>query len=408
MEKTLLRRPDESQDAYLLRIGSLKESGILPYTWPQLTMVLNSEVPEIPHPFNESTWRKRYQALSSQASYNKDYTVDENDIQNVAKEEEFLDDDLEEEFETHKKTVRLRDQRYALNRIVRSEARKDAILDLFRSTISRYNNTQPPEVCEKKAGERAVYALLSDIHYGIAFESSAGSYNSDIARSRVIDYAIQIARIGNEQQASDCYVSLLGDMISGTIHAPIRMENRENAVEQVVGVSELIADFLYILANNFRTVYVNSVSGNHSRIETIAENSLRAEKLDALIPWYCKAKLEKVDNITFVDNVIDDTICSFDIFGKSYVGVHGDYDKDLAKTATRIERFTKDHVDYMIAGHLHVPSLQIDDHGYIRNGSVCGSGDDFTMRNRLYGNPCQVCMTVTEDGVESVWPVALK
>ena len=407
MEKTLFRRPEETADAYLLRIGSLKNSGILPYTWSQLAMILNTEVQELAHPLDESTWRKKYQALNLQATYNVEPDLKENELQNISNEEYMNNVDMDA-FEDSKETIRLRDERHALNRIVRSEARKDAILDLFKSSIQRYDKTTPPVYAEVEDKERAIYALLSDIHYGIEFTSSAGKYSSDIARFRVLDYARRIAQIGMEQHAQDCYVSLLGDMISGVIHAPIRIENRENAVEQVVGVSELVSDFLYILSCSFRTVYVNAVSGNHSRIEVIADNSLRAEKLDALVPWYCKAKLENVSNVIFVDNTIDNTICSFCIYEKNYVGVHGDYDKDLAKTAMNVERLMRDPVDYIVAGHLHVPNVTLNDRGYIRNGSVCGSGDDYTMRNRLFGSPYQLCMAVTEDGIESIWPIALQ
>ena len=87
--------------------------------------------------------------------------------------------------------------------------------------------------------------MLSDIHYGIAFDSYSGKYNSAIARERVMNYADEIIRIGHINKVSNCFVSLMGDLISGVIHTTIRVENRENLIEQVVGVSELVADFLY-------------------------------------------------------------------------------------------------------------------------------------------------------------------
>lgn len=51
-------------------------------------------------------------------------------------------------------------------------------------------------------------------------------------------YADAIIRIGKDSGAKDCYVSLMGDLISGVIHTTIRIENRENLIEQVTGVSE--------------------------------------------------------------------------------------------------------------------------------------------------------------------------
>lgn len=86
-------------------------------------------------------------------------------------------------------------------------------------------------------------------------------------------YADSIIRIGKNAGAQDCYVSLMGDLISGVIHTTIRIENRENLIEQVVGVSELIAAFLQRLSTHFENVIVNSVDGNHSRVEFSADDA---------------------------------------------------------------------------------------------------------------------------------------
>ena len=220
-------------------------------------------------------------------------------------------------------------------------------------------------------------------------------------------YANTIVKIGKTNGAEECYVSLMGDLISGVIHTTIRVENRENLIEQIVGVSELISMFLKRLAGHFKHVYVNSVDGNHSRVETSAGDALRAEKLDALIPWYCKTKLQNLDNVYFCDNDVDSSIGDFSIFGKTYVCVHGDMDADLKTSATRIETILGSKIDYILAGHMHVADMRIENTGFIRNGSVCGSGDEYTIKKRLFGPPVQVCMIVSEAGVESVHPVKL-
>jgi hypothetical protein len=107
----------------------------------------------------------------------------------------------------------------------------------------------------------------------MTFDNYFGRFNSDIAASRVMHYASEIVRIGKLNNASVCYVSLMGDMVSGTIHSTIRIENKENAIEQVIGVSELVSDFLHFLSGHFEKVYVNSVSGNHSRIDPKSDDS---------------------------------------------------------------------------------------------------------------------------------------
>lgn len=138
-----------------------------------------------------------------------------------------------------------------------------------------------------------------------------------------------------------------------------------------------------------------------------ADDALRSEKLDALIPWYCKTKLQCVDNIIFQDNTLDSSIGSMSIFGKMYVCVHGDMDNDLKASAQRIEQMSGHKIDYLLAAHMHVADARLENIGYIRNGSVCGSGDEYTVKKRLFGPPVQVCMIVSPNGVEAIHPVKL-
>lgn len=39
-------------------------------------------------------------------------------------------------------------------------------------------------------------------------------------------------------------------------------------------------------------------------------------------------------------------------------------------------------IDYMLAGHMHVADARFENTGFIRNGSVCGSGDEYTVKKR--------------------------
>ena len=126
------------------------------------------------------------------------------------------------------------------------------------------------------------------------------------------------------------------------------------------------------------------------------------------MPWYSKARLEKIDNVIFKDNQYDSTISNFNIYGKNYIAVHGDMDPDLKTSALRIERMMGERLHYILAGHMHIPDIRIEDVGYLRNGSVCGSGDEYTMKKRLFGPPCQVCLIVSAKGVEAIHPVVLK
>lgn len=395
MQDILLTRLDgETLEQCLWRLGSIKKSGQADITWEHIAEFLNDEF-DLMH--DESAYRKKYKRLARAAAvkeveaiYDGDYTAT-----------------LKNRFrELEKQRILIGEEKSEYRKDLREEARSDAFMQQLTEAIRKYEPVEIPEA-EKPSSQHALYAMLSDIHYGLSFSSYYNKYSPEIAQRRVMTYAQKLCEIGKEHNISTICVSLLGDLISGNIHLPIRLENRGNAISQVVGVSELIAAFLYQLAENFQEVIVTDVSGNHSRLETNVDNALRSERLDALIPWYCKAKLEKVENIKFCSNEIDPTISFLEIFGKSYVAVHGDFDPDMKASALKISQLIGRKVDYFLAGHMHVADMRIEDVGYIRNGAVVTGGDEYTSKKRLFGPATQVCMLVSEKGVDAIYPVLL-
>lgn len=390
--------------AVLYQLGQDKERGTLQATWDEIAAMMNELFRGGQKQETESSWRKKYARLRDSILEGEVEVPTKDDADNVIDFAPMRS--IIRDFE--KERMRQRDERMAYTRELRSQSRQDAILDLFRETIQRFPQSEPPKAPKDVRRPKAVYAMLSDIHYGLTFSSYVGTYNSDIAKARVMRYADEIVLAGKREKASVCFVSLMGDMISGIIHPTIRIENKENAIEQVVGVSELVATFLYYLAGHFEQVFVNSVDGNHSRLDENLENSLRKEKLDALIPWYCKAKLAKQENIVFADASFDATVATYEIGRKLFVAVHGDMEKDLKTTANALEKVMGRHIDYLLAGHMHVPEMRAEDTMYVRNGSVCGSGDEYTMKKRLFCPPYQVFMILNDIGeVESIHTVNL-
>lgn len=393
-EIVLTRLDNETLEQCLWRLGSLKKSGTADITWNHISDFLNEEF-DLMH--GESAYRKKFKRMMRAAQVRELESIYEGDYSATTKQR------LRE---LEKQRMRINEERNAYRKDLRNEAKTEALIQELTEAIQRYEPiaVELPATSEK---QRAIYAMLSDIHYGLNFSSYYNKYSPEIAHRRVMTYAQKLCDIGREHGANTICVSILGDLISGNIHLPIRLENRGNAIMQVVGVSELIAEFLLHLAKNFANVVVTNVSGNHSRLDTNPDNALRAERLDALIPWYCKAKLEKIENITFGENEIDPTISYLEIYGKNYVAVHGDFDPDMKTSALRISQLIGKKVDYFLAGHMHVADMRIEDTAYIRNGAVVTGGDEYTSKKRLFGPAVQVCMLVSDNGVEAIYPVAL-
>lgn len=378
---------------YLWRIGVLKDHSIISMTWGEIGKILNETFYENKDEYkSDSYWRKTYKKLKD-SGYK-----DENEVS-------FEDPLITFSDGIEQKKVIARDERNAKARMVRSSARENNLLAILEDEIKRF---EPIEFKEEKIvsykNNNAVYALLSDIHYGMSFDSIGGKYNPEIAKSRLNDYANEIIRIGRETNAHECYISMLGDLISGLIHNTIRIENTENVIKQTIEISEYIAEFIHHVAKSYDKVYVNSVCGNHSRM-SLKEDALNGERLDAIIPWYCKTKLENAHNVFFIDAFDDCTINGFRINGKNYIAVHGDFDKLKTNVIDFVTRITNEKVDTVVMGHGHVSKTEIGRTNIIENGCVSGSGDEFCIKNRLYGIPSQICMVVSERGIESIHPV---
>lgn len=304
--------------------------------------------------------------------------------------------------------IQLRDERAAWNAQNRIDARVTQKLDYLEGSLKelgekKYIPISNDYVCG--ISDNDLLVVLSDLHIGQTFSSLWGEYNSDIAKERMNQYLENIIRIAQTYNAENCYVSIQGDLISGSIHKSIQVSNRENVIDQIKMASELITDFCYELSGIFNKVIITNVSGNHSRMEK-KEEALHDERLDDLIGWIVGSSLNHIDNIEFQKNDIDNGIASLNIRGKEYVAVHGDYDEysanGVAKLCLMLHR-----VPYaIIYGHLHRCSVdETNGVKMIRGGSLAGAGDSYTIEKRLSGKPSQMVCVCNKNGIESYHPI---
>ena len=206
-------------------------------------------------------------------------------------------------------------------------------------------------------------------------------------------------------------VVLLGDQISGNIHNTIQVSNRENVIDQIEIASEIITWFCVELAKIFPFVHVYECAGNHSRLVSNKELAIHDERLDNLITWIVKKLTSHIDTIKVHDhkyNRIDSGISVFELYGKEYVAVHGDYDV-LNKTGVGNLSMMLGRIPYAIMnGHNHYPSnTDINGVKLIQGGSMAGSGDDYTIEKRLSGKPNQTILVCDENGIDCIYNVEL-
>lgn len=309
--------------------------------------------------------------------------------------------------ELQKERQRLSDQRAALNKLIRERSRQEELNDIIVSAI---NTGCLPELnytpSEPYFSDNDLLISLNDIHYGANVKNYWNTYNSDVAVDMIKRYLDKILAIADRHGSQNCIVWANGDLISGNIHHSITVTNKENVIEQLVGVSELIANFLSELSRHFVSVKFVSVAGNHSRLEP-KDMALRDERLDDLVEWYLAARLQNFDNIKIGgDEKIDSSVYLVDVRGNTYAGVHGDYDVSKEKMAS-LQALAGRKISAVLLGHIH-ENMTGSSQGVkiVRAGSFLGM-DDLCVTRRIVSRPEQIVCVCDEDGIQCCYDVPL-
>ena len=300
------------------------------------------------------------------------------------------------------------DQRNAFNKLVRERSRQEELNEILVAAIQSGNLLQLNyEYHEVIPSDNDLLVSLNDIHYGATVNNYWNTYNSDICREMMRRYLDNVIQIAHTHGSENCVVWANGDEISGNIHKSITVTNKENVIEQIKGVSELIAEFIAELSKHFATVTFVSVAGNHSRLDPNKDNALVSERLDDLIEWYLAARLQSFENVIIGGGEkVDETMYLIDVRGKTYCGVHGDFDGSPSKIQA-LQTMARKPLYAVLSGHLH--HCKMDDVQGIRTimaGSFLGM-EDYCVQKRIYGRPEQMVCVCDETGVRCSYNVGL-
>lgn len=310
--------------------------------------------------------------------------------------------------ELRKERQKFYDMRAAFNKVVRERSRQEELNEILTAAVR--SGDLPSLSYERtyiEPSDNDLLCSLNDIHYGIDVHNAWNTYNPEVCREMMKNYLDRIISIAERHRSENCYVFSNGDAISGRIHPTIQIANRENAIEQVKGVSELIAEFLAELSAHFRKVIFVSVAGNHSRLDT-KENSPIDERLDDLVDWYLSARLQNFENVVIGGcEKIDSTMYLLNIRGKVYAGVHGDFDAGATKIAA-LQAMARRPLYAVLSGHLHHNRIdEVQGVKTIMAGSFIGM-DDYCIRQRIYGHPQQLVCVCDDSGVVCTYDIPLK
>ena len=305
-----------------------------------------------------------------------------------------------------KERIKLSDARVDYNRLIRQEARKESYADMVKNIICQ--NVEPINIPVHYTLFNSTTDLLchlTDIHTGIEIHNWKNDFDEDVLRNRIEKFTSDILDIRGQHNSENCYL-VIGEIISGLIHSNLRLQNNMDLMEQFKYVSELISAMLTRIANHFNHIYVYVTPGNHSRISPKKEESLDGENMDVLLPFYLKARLQNIENISICENTIEPEIAMFNIRGNNVFAAHGHKDNP----SSVVQNFTMlfgIKPDIVLLGHRHTNGLTtVYDTKVIESGCVSGT-DQFAMSIRKANRPEQTVSVIGEDGLICLYDIKL-
>ena len=305
--------------------------------------------------------------------------------------------------ELKKERVKLSDLNSMINKKIREQSRHENMLECAREIAKDFNQSKPllsnPPIM--KSGNKEGLLLLSDWHIGLECKNHWNEYNVEIAKTRLSFLKQRVIDICLHNDVSKLNICCIGDIISGIIHNNLRLENRENVVEQSIIVVEMISELLTSLSTLFKVDFYYVV-GNHERISQNKNDSLDKENFGYFILEMIKCRCANLTGLTIHKNNIDDEIISFDIFNDKIVATHGNNFGNLNTYIPKLTSMLGYVPDYVCVGHLHQhientygktelivnPSFSGVD-SYAKNYGLVGKvGQKLMIFSKEYGKEC--------------------
>lgn len=398
MNCDLKRMDGENESQYFYRICKMKDT--LGFTWPQMAEIFNDE---FGYNKGDTAYRKEWAAFNKIFNANVDKLVGENAYSNELKEQ--MD-------ELYKLKRQFYDQRREYNKNLVDEARADHLMErlIEAANIAPLENYSEVFSFKNYDSDEEAVLCLSDWHYGQVTNNIWNEYNTEICLQRIAKLFCKVSSALQEHNVSTLHVALLGDFINGAIHTTSRVAAEEDACDQLMHVSEIIANFINTISVYVEKVNVYSTYGNHARTIQNKKDSVHSDNMEKIIPWWLKQRLIGNHKVEIIDSDYYEFIY-FDVCGHSVVCSHGDLDKfkDFGVVVNGL--FSKKYgktIDYTFsADKHHLESFEQFGIESTLVGSLCGT-DEFANNRRLYSNPMQtLCIFTPEDGKRCTYNIKL-
>lgn len=341
---SLIRKKNESIKDYKLRLMRNKDEYDLTYS--QIADLINNATGDN---YSESAYRKWY----------KNYKEGFED--GCLKPKEDLQFDLlNEKLEIKKERYKLQAEKNEINRKLRQYSRKELLYENISKEISQINffkysfNTHNHNDQNSKSEEESYILGISDIHYGISFETNSNSYSKDICYNRFSRLLEETINKIQKYSINQLNILNLGDTLQGMIHINDASMAESSVVKSTVEISHIISQFLIELSKYCLIKYYHVPMANHTQLRPLKTkaNELAAEDLEYIVLNYIYDMTKNNSNI-FVKNKLNDDYVSFFIAGKKCVALHGHQIKKIESALMDLSLKHDEFYDYVFLGHFH-------------------------------------------------------
>lgn len=312
-----------------------------------------------------------------------------------------------------KEAKRFYDQRREFHKLVDRVGRAENLEDRLAEAAAALNRSIPLDVKKQVSysiDNNEAVLVFADWHYGMETDNIWGQYNTDICRSRVGQLIESASERIKLHGCRTLHIVLLGDLAHGAIHTSARVASEELVCNQIMQVSELVAQAVSDLADTVEKTVVYATYGNHLRTVQNKKDSIHADNMERLIPWWLKQRLQNRDDVVFPDAEYYEFLY-FPVCGYHICAAHGDLDHLKSAGKTLHTLFMKKYsrgIDYILLADKHHKE-EFEELGISSMIVPCLCGtDDYANGKRLYSTPSQLLMIFKpEIGADACYQIKL-
>ncbi len=240
---------------------------------------------------------------------------------------------------TDRKYVLLQDENRELRAQLRDAHRSSNTDEIIREIVGDFSSavrdlpdwmTASPPAKSGKTTPEVPVTIWSDWHLGEVVERAEvngfNAFDMTIAEERVerlIEETIKLCRDNHTGNYPGIVVNLLGDFVSGGIHAELKATDEEEVIPAALKAADWLVGGLTRIGEHFKRVYVPCACGNHGR-NTVKPEFKRyyRKNFDWLVTQIVTRHFSGDKRFHFDSRPSNDV--HYRVYGERYLACHGD------------------------------------------------------------------------------------